>query len=394
MKIGRNDPCWCGSGKKFKKCHLNREYESPPPLQQCLLARKLSYGKQYCLHPNAGAECKGNIIKAHTIQRSGGLSRIAKNGHVYTFFPDHLTMLKGGELTARLVGVKNASTFTGFCGFHDNQTFEPIEKHAFLPNQEQAFLLGYRAICRELFGKRAQLELIPFSRQLDRGQPLAAQIKWQDHINYWTIGVQRGMQDFQYHKSLYDDALLGSDYSDVRFYILELDGCPNFMCCGGVQPDYDFAGKQLQSLVDQQLRHKLPSSIGSNLDEVTREILSTREISDAVAFSVIATDGGGAVVFTWIGESQVCEQLVSSLDSLTDPEIPHAVVRFAFRNFENIFASPSWWESLDNAIKRTLLLRQRYGGFLDVMNPSCMADDGVRAVSWVVKARTTNCHLA
>jgi hypothetical protein len=21
MKIGRNDPCWCGSGKKYKKCH-------------------------------------------------------------------------------------------------------------------------------------------------------------------------------------------------------------------------------------------------------------------------------------------------------------------------------------------------------------------------------------
>jgi preprotein translocase subunit SecA len=20
-KLGRNDPCWCGSGKKFKKCH-------------------------------------------------------------------------------------------------------------------------------------------------------------------------------------------------------------------------------------------------------------------------------------------------------------------------------------------------------------------------------------
>ena len=21
MKIGRNDPCWCGSGQKYKKCH-------------------------------------------------------------------------------------------------------------------------------------------------------------------------------------------------------------------------------------------------------------------------------------------------------------------------------------------------------------------------------------
>lgn len=27
-KIGRNDPCWCGSGKKWKKCHYP---ELPPP---------------------------------------------------------------------------------------------------------------------------------------------------------------------------------------------------------------------------------------------------------------------------------------------------------------------------------------------------------------------------
>ncbi|HEX9654043.1 MAG TPA: SEC-C metal-binding domain-containing protein, partial [bacterium] len=30
MKIGRNDPCWCGSGKKFKRCHLGRE-DMPRP---------------------------------------------------------------------------------------------------------------------------------------------------------------------------------------------------------------------------------------------------------------------------------------------------------------------------------------------------------------------------
>ncbi len=24
-KLGRNDPCWCGSGKKYKKCHLNED---------------------------------------------------------------------------------------------------------------------------------------------------------------------------------------------------------------------------------------------------------------------------------------------------------------------------------------------------------------------------------
>ena len=24
-KLGRNDPCWCGSGKKYKHCHLETD---------------------------------------------------------------------------------------------------------------------------------------------------------------------------------------------------------------------------------------------------------------------------------------------------------------------------------------------------------------------------------
>ena len=24
-KIGRNDPCWCGSGKKYKQCHMRQD---------------------------------------------------------------------------------------------------------------------------------------------------------------------------------------------------------------------------------------------------------------------------------------------------------------------------------------------------------------------------------
>ena len=30
MKINRNDSCWCGSGKKYKKCHadFDEKYEA------------------------------------------------------------------------------------------------------------------------------------------------------------------------------------------------------------------------------------------------------------------------------------------------------------------------------------------------------------------------------
>jgi methionyl aminopeptidase len=25
QRLGRNTPCWCGSGKKYKKCHLDQD---------------------------------------------------------------------------------------------------------------------------------------------------------------------------------------------------------------------------------------------------------------------------------------------------------------------------------------------------------------------------------
>ena len=27
-QLGRNDPCWCGSGKKYKRCHLESDKKS------------------------------------------------------------------------------------------------------------------------------------------------------------------------------------------------------------------------------------------------------------------------------------------------------------------------------------------------------------------------------
>ena len=29
-KIGRNEPCWCGSGKKYKNCHGRPGHENDP----------------------------------------------------------------------------------------------------------------------------------------------------------------------------------------------------------------------------------------------------------------------------------------------------------------------------------------------------------------------------
>ena len=41
MKIGRNDPCPCGSGKKFKKCHDNFRFELPFLIQHARIEKSV-----------------------------------------------------------------------------------------------------------------------------------------------------------------------------------------------------------------------------------------------------------------------------------------------------------------------------------------------------------------
>ena len=141
-KLGRNDPCWCGSGKKFKKCHLDKEREKPLPLPAAAGVVRKAFQQRMCLHPEASADACGKVISAHTIQRQGALSRLVDaTGHCLTFYPAFAQ--KGQEPQRR--GWREASTFTGFCDQHDGKTFAPIETQSFRGTEEQCFLLAYRA---------------------------------------------------------------------------------------------------------------------------------------------------------------------------------------------------------------------------------------------------------
>jgi uncharacterized protein YecA (UPF0149 family) len=76
QKIGPNDPCWCGSREKYKKCHRNRQSESPLPFG-ALAQRTFKESKlEHCLHPSAALGVCDKIVSAHTIQRSRVLDRI------------------------------------------------------------------------------------------------------------------------------------------------------------------------------------------------------------------------------------------------------------------------------------------------------------------------------
>ncbi len=293
-----------------------------------------------CLHPEAGATtCTNRPIKAHTIQRRGGLEAIAEGGHVISGKRGYEKIFKNeGRVVPDRIGLANASTFMGFCGLHDNSLFEPIEQHHFELDDSAAFLLGYRAIAYEYLTKKNALENVEIQRSLDKGKDFQTQVYIQEHLHLYRTGLIRGMQDLEYWKAEYDRRLISGDYSDIQHYALKFDGALPFVCCGGFQPEVSFDGRQLQIL--------------------TR---STEEL-EPVCVNVSVMNQQTFLVFAWLGGGGgPAEDFVHSFYSLHDDAKANMGLHLAVEHIENTYFRPSWWESIGASHQRHLVERMRSG---------------------------------
>ncbi len=370
-RISRNAVCWCGSGKKFKKCHMYRESAPRPTLQKVIETAQEAYSHKVCLHPDPSS-CQRGIIKAHSIQQNGGLSKIAVNGRVYGIQENNVGDLSRskGVIVPKLVSIGKASTFTGMCGFHDDHTFAPIEKYPFVSCPEHTFLLAYRNFCKELFAKLSAANLFETLRDADNSQPFEVQFAIQHFVGVMKRAFDQGHKDVERIKADYDKSLLAKDYSATRYYAIRFNEVPDLLACSGNYPEFDFAGNRLQSLLDP------------------------KRTPEHVTFSIIATDSGGVVVFSWLGDMSCPERLVKSLHALSDADIGDAIIRHAFEYCENIYMSPKWWNGLEET-KRTALC-QRISAGADVTaerRSDCLVTDGNNYVNWTVLARETNLML-
>ena len=69
--LGRNDRCWCGSGKKYKVCHLDREKQQPTRAWEVDAAIHAWDKSSECLHvgTKVGNICGRPAINSHTVPR-------------------------------------------------------------------------------------------------------------------------------------------------------------------------------------------------------------------------------------------------------------------------------------------------------------------------------------
>lgn len=318
----RNAPCWCGSGLKFKKCHLSREKERPLHQNEIQRLIRGGFAQKRCLHPEAASGICTKIIDAHTIQRARTLEALIDSSeHVLSFNLSNAN--SKGLNNLQRVGWRRASTFTGFCGKHDSETFSPVENSPFKFTPETAFLLTYRALCHELFQKMgSELACIKLRPFVDRGEPPERQKQLQNRCEHVLAGVRSAIADLLVIKQIADKELLAKNYADWEFACLTFSGPLCFATSGSITPNQDLKGTHLQTLHDpnSQLEH--------------------------LYVSVVADQQSPRVILGWRQRHCAPRKLVKSLLTTPGSLMSAYFVQYVFAHLENVYFSADWWGSL------------------------------------------------
>ena len=340
QKMPRNTPCWCGSGKKWKKCHLGRESQPPIRLGEQMLQLYREFQKGYCSHPEASSDnCSDKIVRAHTVQRRGGIAAIAENGHVVSAKSAAQDLLKNhGAFVPRKVGVRSASTFMGFCDKHDNSMFQAVEKPYVSLTPQSCFLLGFRALSYELFSKRAELRSMAKMRELDFGKAFAYQCQLQQEMNLREYGAKRALADCVRWKNQYNAIFLDARFEEYRFVGVAYSSVLPVVGCGVFHPEFDFSGNPLQKIS----RGTAPfDHVGLNLT-----VLNDRSV----------------LVIGWIeGQEGPAESFGRSFANVPDEQKANIGIQLAVEHIENIYMKPSWWYGLSDTVRDALVTRMRSG---------------------------------
>ena len=334
-KIGRNEPCWCESGLKYKRCHLGREAKTPLPFQAIANEARKAGKHVTCLHPHASKATCGRVVSAHTLQRSRVLSAISDSqNHVLTFHPPRIG--EDGKLQLQRRGWREASTFTGFCDTHDTEIFAALETVVFSGSSEQCFLIAYRAICWEYFQKSRATKANPIIKNLlDYGAPLDTQHQLQYMLNVQQMGFEKGHKDLHTVKAQMDQRLLSKNYADYTICEFILEAPMIVAATGAITPNRTIAGKTLQTLHDP-----------------------TAE-TQWLSFGVDVSARGVRVIFVWLRTDPAPNGYMREVMALTDTELPTFLVQFFFAHCENTYFSEAWWNVLtdENRSYLTELMR-------------------------------------
>ena len=306
-----------------------KDLKNPSEAFKSIASVQKQFRAKCCLAPDT-TSCSGNIISAHTLSAQAMLRPISRNGLVYTPRVDFYATSEDEIISIKEVGIRDTSTFNGFCAYHDKKLFTEIEDIPFVCSQKQIFTHAFRAVAKETFLKRAQADTAPNAEMIKKIHGISdSEYIPNPQVFLNELGSSVGANELENFKKRLDQIYLKEDWSRLITTVIEFGKVPSVVCSAPYSPDYDFGGNMLQDFSDLE-----------------------KELENLIV-TVFPTNSGGFALFSYIDTaSGVCAKMVDSI--LSQKNLTTALIWFIFGQFENIAISPVWFEGQTPEIKLKL----------------------------------------
>jgi hypothetical protein len=147
-------------------------------------------------------------------------------------------------------GRKEATVFTGFCGYHDKTVFQPIEDRMFDKSIQHIFLYTYRCFAVEYHKKQ---EVVNMERNMFKIEPSLADMPDEDNP---YRGMHMAIDDLENVKKIFDTALLTGNYDVLSSVVWEFDQSVKFAGTGFEAMTNDLEGNKIQDLLNPNVSAK------------------------------------------------------------------------------------------------------------------------------------------
>ncbi|MBC1797975.1 SEC-C domain-containing protein [Listeria booriae] len=313
-KVGRNDLCPCGSGEKYKKCHLISEDIHDESYMDSAVKTYRHFNKdkriRQCLYPDH-TSCTSKIIRAHSIQNSKIVQRISENGNVY------MNRAKPNNPFAVFTkwGRKEATTFTGFCDYHDKVLFQPIEDKNFDMSEEQVLLHTYRCLTANIHDKQ---ENVKFGESVTNTFALPRD----SDVGLLSLGNSLAVDDFLHEKTILDKALINRDFDVVDSIVWEFDFPIQFAGSAFEAPTRDLKNRKIQDL-------------------------ETNDIIAHLFITIFPEDNKSYCIISWIKAlGGIFNELIGQIKGLNAQERKNYLNSTLVKNSDNLVFSPKLIETM------------------------------------------------
>lgn len=323
----RNKECWCGSGKKFKKCHLNKEKMTALTIQEEQdYLKKIDKDLKLCLFNKFENSCSKDIIKAHSVSKELFLRKISRNNKVYSLKMD---MIKH-KISIRDTGINEASIFYGFCNKHDTNLFKDFEIEKFIASSNQLLKIGYRSLCLEIFKKMIVIKKYNFFKETkDRGKNLLDQYNIQMNLNIEIEFNKNSLFKLEKIQNLLHNDILNNTSKEMKHCLITLENPQKILCSSIISPEFNFNSERLQKLEN--------TTNSKNL------------FLNSFIFNNI-----GYILISWLVEENDYGKNFSNSIFSESRLINHKLIALILMHTENIYISPDWWDNLTDNERKNL----------------------------------------